>query len=116
MIRRPPRSTRTDTLFPYTTLFRSAFSRLTANVKNNGVSDRVILYNGLIAQSDGMAMLNVVKGREEYSSMAGIVHPSAVGEVTESINVKTRTIDRSEERRVGKECVSKCRSGWSRDH
>src|SRR3546814_6646314 len=26
MIRRPPRSTRTDTLFPYTTLFRSAGS------------------------------------------------------------------------------------------
>src|SRR3546814_7839207 len=25
MIRRPPRSTRTDTLFPYTTLFRSNF-------------------------------------------------------------------------------------------
>src|SRR3546814_9571956 len=25
MIRRPPRSTRTDTLFPYTTLFRSLF-------------------------------------------------------------------------------------------
>src|SRR3546814_2446736 len=28
MIRRPPRSTRTDTLFPYTTLFRS-------NLRNN---------------------------------------------------------------------------------
>src|SRR3546814_7105574 len=27
MIRRPPRSTRTDTLFPYTTLFRSAHCR-----------------------------------------------------------------------------------------
>src|SRR3546814_17418059 len=27
MIRRPPRSTRTDTLFPYTTLFRSAQGR-----------------------------------------------------------------------------------------
>src|SRR3546814_1268173 len=27
MIRRPPRSTRTDTLFPYTTLFRSPRSR-----------------------------------------------------------------------------------------
>src|SRR3546814_17516966 len=26
MIRRPPRSTRTDTLFPYTTLFRSDFA------------------------------------------------------------------------------------------
>src|SRR3546814_11532075 len=28
MIRRPPRSTRTDTLFPYTTLFRSLHPRL----------------------------------------------------------------------------------------
>src|SRR3546814_4009291 len=27
MIRRPPRSTRTDTLFPYTTLFRSPHAR-----------------------------------------------------------------------------------------
>src|SRR3546814_7514941 len=27
MIRRPPRSTRTDTLFPYTTLFRSPLRR-----------------------------------------------------------------------------------------
>src|SRR3546814_4247732 len=27
MIRRPPRSTRTDTLFPYTTLFRSSMKR-----------------------------------------------------------------------------------------
>src|SRR3546814_18922359 len=29
MIRRPPRSTRTDTLFPYTTLFRSVVVRHT---------------------------------------------------------------------------------------
>src|SRR3546814_1589031 len=28
MIRRPPRSTRTDTLFPYTTLFRSPVAQL----------------------------------------------------------------------------------------
>src|SRR3546814_8985947 len=28
MIRRPPRSTRTDTLFPYTTLFRSSFAEI----------------------------------------------------------------------------------------
>src|SRR3546814_10625803 len=30
MIRRPPRSTRTDTLFPYTTLFRSLLPAVTA--------------------------------------------------------------------------------------
>src|SRR3546814_2122944 len=33
MIRRPPRSTRTDTLFPYTTLFRSPRAR-TARIQN----------------------------------------------------------------------------------
>src|SRR3546814_8799538 len=31
MLRRPPRSTRTDTLFPYTTLFRSEDSRNARN-------------------------------------------------------------------------------------
>src|SRR3546814_9899277 len=31
MIRRPPRATRTDTLFPYTTLFRSRPRRATGN-------------------------------------------------------------------------------------
>src|SRR3546814_3005891 len=31
MIRRPPRSTRTDTLFPYTTLFRSQLMRCMAS-------------------------------------------------------------------------------------
>src|SRR3546814_1794881 len=30
MIRRPPRATRTDTLFPYTTLFRALFARVRA--------------------------------------------------------------------------------------
>src|SRR3546814_9416113 len=39
MIRRPPRSTRTDTLFPYTTLVRSIQNRLLAigETKNRGV-------------------------------------------------------------------------------
>src|SRR3546814_13924220 len=32
MIRRPPRSTRTDTLFPYTTLFRSVWPAILAGI------------------------------------------------------------------------------------
>src|SRR3546814_2590563 len=40
MIRRPPRSTRTDTLFPYTTLFRSD-----RPLDENGVADRLVLRN-----------------------------------------------------------------------
>src|SRR3546814_5610227 len=34
MIRRPPRSTRTDTLFPYTTLFRSVAARTDPNSRH----------------------------------------------------------------------------------
>src|SRR3546814_5766648 len=44
MIRRPPRSTRTDTLFPYTTLFRSVWIVL----KDRG--DRDVSAEGLIAR------------------------------------------------------------------
>src|SRR3546814_9576559 len=37
MIRRPPRSTRTDTLFPYTTLYRSKGSEVLVEVTHCGV-------------------------------------------------------------------------------
>src|SRR3546814_9670661 len=41
MIRRPPRSTRTDTLFPYTTLFRSMrLQRLHADLVVDNLVDR----------------------------------------------------------------------------
>src|SRR3546814_14038048 len=36
MIRRPPRSTRTDTLFPYTTLFRSAENPALFGLRHRG--------------------------------------------------------------------------------
>src|SRR3546814_5921994 len=36
MIPRPPRSTRTDTLFPYTTLFRSVAEHFTGGAKYHG--------------------------------------------------------------------------------
>src|SRR3546814_18478516 len=42
MIRRPPRSTRTDTLFPYTTRFRSP--HLMAVLKKSGISSAVIMF------------------------------------------------------------------------
>src|SRR3546814_17401032 len=40
MIRRPPRSTRTDTLFPYTTLFRSSLRSLRLQILHDGKPDR----------------------------------------------------------------------------
>src|SRR3546814_944241 len=40
MIRRPPRATRTDTLFPYTTLFRSGAKPLDSRVRGNDEQGR----------------------------------------------------------------------------
>src|SRR3546814_18992894 len=57
MIRRPPRSTRTDTLFPYTTLFRSGDGTVTIkgyidgveviSYTDDGVTDGAILSAGV---------------------------------------------------------------------
>src|SRR3546814_13660391 len=44
MIRRPPRSTRTDTLFPYTTLFRSE-----VYLKDDAALDEYLVENGVAA-------------------------------------------------------------------
>src|SRR3546814_13965892 len=46
MIRRPPRSTRTDTLFPYTTLFRSGLADGVRERLQDGVA-RCALRGGL---------------------------------------------------------------------
>src|SRR3546814_12583001 len=57
MIRRPPRSTRTDTLFPYTTLFRSqrfvvSDTRKFANQFHGHVG---VLESGALAVGDSVA-------------------------------------------------------------
>src|SRR3546814_4445957 len=43
MIRRPPRSTRTDTLFPYTTLFRSEGTGIIFGRKSGAQADEIVL-------------------------------------------------------------------------
>src|SRR3546814_10580884 len=51
MIRRPPRSTRTDTLFPYTTLFRSwdASKPLMKQLWRRIVSAKIAMQGSLLA-------------------------------------------------------------------
>src|SRR3546814_12002484 len=55
MIRRPPRSTRTDTLFPYTTLFRSfpqaRRTPMTESTKTPSSGRRFALWQGAAALS-----------------------------------------------------------------
>src|SRR3546814_10164792 len=45
MIRRPPRSTRTDTLFPYTTLFRSSHAHRIAAERRLSEDEEAVARN-----------------------------------------------------------------------
>src|SRR3546814_4733165 len=69
MIRRPPRSTRTDTLFPYTTLFRSELrwleygQRLRLQQRNIAAADSGSVAQALLARAwDAAAVCGVDLG------------------------------------------------------
>src|SRR3546814_13284813 len=109
MTRRPPRSTRTDTLFPYTTLFRSVpMRRSSAAIAEHSRKPDEFFRR---AQHYGHGpYLDMFAGGERPGWTAfGWSHRE--GERSDSAVAR-----RSEERRVGKECVSTCRSRWSPYH
>src|SRR3546814_6797866 len=73
MIRRPPRSTRTDTLFPYTTLFRSADARHRVRHRREGAGSArrhraQSLRDGLDGQGGLRARFAPVPRSEEHTS------------------------------------------------
>src|SRR3546814_20635192 len=111
MIRRPPRSTRTDTLFPYTTLFRSL--RITWPVAP-GLSLQVPYQSGSEERPDDRPLY---RNDGTTSRRRKCRRESAEKQPPPSRKLQYRQYrKRSEERRVGKECVSKCRSRWSPYH
>src|SRR3546814_13272490 len=116
MIRRPPRSTRTDTLFPYTTLFRSE-SILSGHIFSfyRKYSMNAKSYDSQERRDDRTASPQGAFERDQLSGQQGRL-PLARGGVRIRAAVRAARCRRSEERRVGKECVSTGRSRWSRDH
>src|SRR3546814_1584446 len=71
MIRRPPRSTRTDTLFPYTTLFRSTGARVTLFTHLAVREDAHILYGfSTAAQRSAFRALIKVTGIGARTALA----------------------------------------------
>src|SRR3546814_20029919 len=143
MIRRPPRSTRTDTPVPYTTLVRSACCLLTKRLQF-GTGDVEII--------EGKRQLIFAQLLRPFSECrAGdlvddMLHPSFTLEASQDHRLEDGDIVRKvgcrgghapflavlgrsamafrsgesgmrwDERRVGKECVSTCRSRWSPFH
>src|SRR3546814_15450018 len=121
MIRRPPRSTRTDTLFPYTTLFRSTpiFAENSGTGGNprlrttsQAFGDKLHTYTIVDAINDK----NVLPFRIDYINTikaGAAIHDKQVSAIDTERALLAPERLRSEERRVGEECVRKCRSRWA---
>src|SRR3546814_17851736 len=103
MIRRPPRSTRTDTLFPYTTLCRSHVLKL-------GLADRDIVRVGIGDRAD--VRFDAYPRRHFDATVIQIGHGADPRSGTFPVELEIAndhaTSARSDESRVGKECVSTC--------
>src|SRR3546814_13736483 len=142
-VRRPPRSTRTETLFPSTTLFRSQgrpgrrsprrarhrpldfklYVVLTRTRENLSWGRR---FRGVLTMAEIDQTLASVERAilPTIASMLDALIDSAQGarpgidglRYATDIRLLAEPTDRPEERQVGKECVSTCRSGGAPVH
>src|SRR3546814_20915873 len=129
MIRRPPRSTRTDTLFPYTTLFRSTVLKIPAGAN---IADNFWRAGNMLANIDPEhgTILRVLRGTgpgmEEFQQHPATGQPLVgtrlphwqelrrVSDACARLFAPVRhqspdiALTGSEEGRGGKECVRRC--------
>src|SRR3546814_18319925 len=115
MIRPPPSAQRTDTLFPYPTLFRSQA------LPPPAAADAVLLQRALArlpANTRGVLWLYHAEGytHEEIAALLQRTPSFSKSQLARGTRRLRALLQRSEERRVGKECVSTCRSRWSPYH
>src|SRR3546814_16720772 len=124
MSRRPPRSTRTDTLVPYTTLFRSNWEQQLLAGSTKTWKD--VLQTGFEFKGDQPASAYSF----DVSALGTVAQAIATQSKAQASDVEVQLYqsvalkdgkqannaylqERSKKRRVGKECVSTCRSRWS---
>src|SRR3546814_18945347 len=125
MIRRPPRSTRTDPLVPYTTLFRS--TRAAANIfqtANIPYVSAYAIHPDITRAGDYVfrtSFMGEVQGRAGAKLVGDILKKKRVVRITLQ-NDFGKSLDagfhgaarkfRSAEHRVGKECELTCSCRW----
>src|SRR3546814_18416827 len=122
MILRTPRSTRTDTLFPYTTLVRSALARA-ARLPLRRMLARLCGHHGNLCEVSPMGALTltgaavgavgaIAAGRAQANAAEFNADMAQQQEGRER-RIAARAADRAAERPVGKEGVRTCREWGS---
>src|SRR3546814_13629095 len=116
MIRRPPKSTLTDTPFPYTSLVRSEYRGVDDAQPRDAANPAARVEHGISGVRPPHAA-----GRNRMEKGRCNLTDDRDQRVAEDVGPRRQFVadpvaQRSEERRVGKECVSTCRSRGSPYH
>src|SRR3546814_9085451 len=96
MIRRPPRSTRTDTLFPYTTLFRS-LALAGVRVGAEALLGQPGAGHAVLERSVGKGLLALCRSEEHTSELQSLMRISYAvfclkkKKVKQNLTIKTNT-------------------------
>src|SRR3546814_11012421 len=119
MIRRPPRSTHTYTLLPYTTLFLSSRSKPKSAILDNSPPIFQVWSQRDFTSQAASVGAAIIPSAEMWTSGPRLPARSCSARVRTRLEptgsqrqvTQRRSISRrSEERRVGKQCVSTCTS------
>jgi FkbM family methyltransferase len=70
-----------------------ALKYLQNNLERNDCRTNVLVYQGVASSLDGEYDLNIIPGKEEYSSLGNLTHPAISNEHTEKIRVPGKKID-----------------------
>jgi FkbM family methyltransferase len=70
-----------------------ALRRLRNNIERNGISDKVVIFEGIAWDQEGAAEIKVVPNREEYSSIGEMRHPAVEGQEYSIKTVRGATLD-----------------------
>src|SRR3546814_7650870 len=94
MIRRPPRSTRTDTLFPYTTLFRAG--RRQGRLHGQGGEPMIEAgFLGLVAVPAGLGLIGFVEPCSLGSSLVFVKYLEGKGATAKLLEVTPFAVPRA---------------------
>src|SRR3546814_1889215 len=98
MIRRPPRSTRTDTLFPYTTLFRSRASQWLASAPPHPLPSqgRELLQEQRVDRSAAGQRVKLLQQAGAGAQHVVNAQPGALAQVVQRLDPRRRGAFRTE--------------------
>jgi FkbM family methyltransferase len=71
----------------------NALAKLLSNVTRNGIEAQTLVFEGVASDRECTRTLKIVAGKDEYSSVGTLAHPSIANEKFETIDVHSTTID-----------------------